>query len=256
MSAPRATGTAAGSATPALEVRGLTRRFGGLVALDDLAFAVDQGETRCVIGPNGAGKTTLLNVICGLVRPSSGQVWAEGREITRASPVAIARAGMIRSFQTPTVFPGLPVAVNVELGSRHPGAPAHGADERRDRAIEQLGFSGRERVPAGELSHGERKRLELAVMLAGEPRILLLDEPTAGMSIHETDEVVELLERVCGEMTVVIIEHDMSFVRQIANRVTVLHYGALLMEGTLAEVQADERVRDVYLGAGNGAGAL
>jgi ABC-type uncharacterized transport system ATPase subunit len=233
---------------PALEVRSLNLRFGGVVALDDLDLTITEGETRCVIGPNGAGKTTLLNVICGLVTPDSGELRVEGERLTGSSPSEVARDGVLRSFQTATVFAGLPVSVNVDLGARRPGTDVSTAPKRAERVMKEFGFEGREGLLASKLSHGERKRLELAMIMASEPRILLLDEPTTGLGIGETNEVVEILKKHCDEMTVVIVEHDMSFVRQIADRVSVLHRGALLMEGSIKEVQADDRVQDVYLG--------
>jgi urea transport system ATP-binding protein len=188
-------------------------------------------------------------VVCGLVRPSAGKITFDGRDTTKLRPKAVADRGIVRSFQTPTVFAGLPVEVNVELGARRPGAPSAGVAERVDRMLDEVALMPRRKERASVLSHGEKKRLELAMLLAGEPRVLLLDEPTAGMSIRETDEVVELLRRLGRRMTVVVIEHDMSFVRQIADRVSVLHRGALLTEGSLEEVKADERVKDIYLGS-------
>jgi ABC-type uncharacterized transport system ATPase subunit len=232
-----------------LEVTGLTRRFGGVAALDDLSFRVRDGETRCIIGPNGAGKTTFLNVVCGLVRPTSGRITFAGHTMSRVSPSRMAHWGMVRSFQTPTVFAGLSIELNLQLGARRPGAPDGWAD-RVEHMLVELGMEDRRTQPARDLSHGERKRLEIGMMIAGVPRLLLLDEPTAGMSIRETDEVVDMLRRLCGEMTVVIIEHDMSFVRQIADGVSVFHRGSLLVEGSLEEIQADKRVQDVYLGSG------
>jgi ABC-type uncharacterized transport system ATPase subunit len=232
-----------------LEVTGLTRRFGGVAALDHLTFGVHDGETRCIIGPNGAGKTTFLNVVCGLVRPTSGTVTFDGHTMSRVSPSRMAHRGMVRSFQTPTVFPGLPIELNLQLGARRPGAP-DGWSDRVETMLVELGMEDRRRMPARDLSHGEKKRLEIGMMIAGAPRLLLLDEPTAGMSIRETDEIVEMLRRLCGGMTVVIIEHDMSFVRQIADGVSVFHRGSLLVEGSLEEIKADKRVQDVYLGSG------
>jgi urea transport system ATP-binding protein len=234
----------------ALEVSGVSCVFGGVRALDELDLTVPRGETRCVIGPNGAGKTTFLNVVCGLVRPTTGTVVAGGQEITGKSPVRIARHGVIRSFQTPTVFAGLPIAVNLEIGARRPGAPGSDVAARVRTMLTELGYADRAQLPAGQLSHGERKRLELGMMLLAAPSILLLDEPTAGMTVRETDEVVGLLKRLTADITVVVIEHDMSFVRQIADRVSVLHRGALLTEGSVTDVQNDPRVQDVYLGSG------
>jgi urea transport system ATP-binding protein len=234
----------------ALEVSGISCVFGGVRALDGLDLTVPRGETSCVIGPNGAGKTTFLNVVCGLVRPTTGTVVAGGREITGKSPVKIARHGVIRSFQTPTVFAGLPIAVNLEIGARRPGAPGSDVAARVETMLTELGYADRAQLPAAQLSHGERKRLELGMMLLAAPSILLLDEPTAGMTVRETDEVVGLLQRLTADITVVVIEHDMSFVRQIADRVSVLHRGALLTEGSVTDVQNDPRVQDVYLGSG------
>lgn len=234
-----------------LEVQDVTCAFGGVRALDGLNLTFRRGETRCIIGPNGAGKTTFLNVVCGLVRPTSGRLLLGGKDITGMSVARIARQGVVRSFQTPTVFAGLSVLTNLELGAHRPGALASAADERAQQMLIELGFSDRQRVLAGELSHGERKRLELGMVLAGRPEILLLDEPTAGMGVGETDEIVGMLKRLTADMTVIVIEHDMSFVRQLEGDVFVLHRGALLAEGPLAVIQEDARVRDVYLGSGS-----
>ncbi|MFL0713684.1 MAG: ATP-binding cassette domain-containing protein [Microcella pacifica] len=233
----------------ALEVQNLTCSFGGVRALDDLNLSFPRGETRCIIGPNGAGKTTLLNVVCGLVRPSSGRLILNGKNVTGMSPVRIARHGVVRSFQTPTVFPGLTILTNLELGAHRPGAPAAGADDRAHDMLNELGFADRSQTLAAELSHGERKRLEIGMVLAGRPEILLLDEPTAGMGVGETDEIVRMLKRLTDGMTVLVIEHDMSFVRQLEGDVLVLHRGQVLAHGPLSLVQEDPRVRDVYLGS-------
>jgi ABC-type uncharacterized transport system ATPase subunit len=233
-----------------LEAHGVSRRFGRLAALDGLNFSVREGEMRCIIGPNGAGKTTFLNVLSGLIRPSEGRIMFEGHDIARLSPLAIAHRGILRSFQTPGVLSGLSVETNMEIGARRPGRPREGAGERIAHLLEEFGLAPRRKMHAGDLSHGDKKRLELAMLLAGAPRMLLLDEPTAGMSIRETDEIVELLKRLCAGMTVVVIEHDMSFVRQIAERVSVFHRGALLAEGLVDEIKADERVQSIYLGSG------
>jgi ABC-type uncharacterized transport system ATPase subunit len=233
---------------PVLEARGLTRRFGGVAALDGLDLRVERGEVRCVIGPNGAGKTTFLNVVSGLVKPSEGTVVLGGRDVTGKSAKVIADLGVVRTFQTPTVFGGLSVRVNLELGATRPGLGRNGSAERVDDAIERLALRERADVAARDLSHGEKKRLELGMALAAAPTVLMLDEPTAGMSIRETDEIVSVLRGLRGSMTVLVIEHDMSFVRQIADRVSVFHRGALLMEGTMDEVKADRRVQDIYLG--------
>jgi ABC-type uncharacterized transport system ATPase subunit len=234
---------------PILEVRNVTCRFGALTVLDHLEIAVTEGETRCVIGPNGAGKTTFLNAVCGLVPLLQGTIVFDGREITGRAPRVIARQGLLRSFQTPAIFPDLSVSLNMEVSSRRPAGGGANASARVVDLLETVGLAARRNSRAGDLSHGEKKRLQLAMLLAAEPRMLLLDEPTAGMSIRETDEIVLLLRKLCKGMTIVIVEHDMSFVRQIADRVSVLHRGALLADGSVDQIIADERVQELYLGA-------
>jgi urea transport system ATP-binding protein len=233
-----------------LETNDLTRHFGGIVALDGLSLRIEYGEVRCIIGPNGAGKTTLLNVISGLVRPSNGTVKVEGRNITGNSAKMIAALGVVRTFQTPTIFGGLTVRWNLQLGATRPGAPSDGADDRVAALIEDLALAAHADALARDLSHGEKKRLELGLVLAGSPKLLMLDEPTAGMTIHETDEIVTVIHGLRGKMTILVIEHDMSFVRQIADRVSVLHRGRLLAEGSFDDVKADSNVQDIYLGNG------
>jgi ABC-type uncharacterized transport system ATPase subunit len=235
--------------TPILEVRNATCRFSALTVLDHLEIAVAEGETRCVIGPNGAGKTTFLNAVCGLVPLLQGKIVFDGRDITGRAPKVIARQGLLRSFQTPATFSDLSVSLNMEVSSLRPGGGGANAPARVIDLLEIVGLAARRNSRAGDLSHGEKKRLQLAMLLAAEPRMLLLDEPTAGMSIRETDEIVLLLRKLCKGMTIVVIEHDMSFVRQIADRVSVLHRGALLAEGSVDQIMADERVQELYLGA-------
>jgi urea ABC transporter ATP-binding protein UrtD len=230
-----------------LEARGLTRRFGGVAALDGLDVSIRRGEIRCIIGPNGAGKTTFLNAVSGLVRPTAGTIVFDGRDITRLGARSIASQGLLRTFQTPTVFARMSVRANLELAARRPGATHEPG--RVERTLEEVALEPRSADRAADLSHGEKKRLELGMVLVAAPRVLMLDEPTAGMSIRETEEIVALIQRLQGSMTVVVVEHDMSFVRQIADRVSVFHRGALLTEGSLDEVKNDARVRDVYLGS-------
>lgn len=234
---------------PMLEVRNATCRFGATTVLNHLSIAVSEGETRCVIGPNGAGKTTFLNVVSGLVPLVEGSIIFDGQDLTGRPPKAIARHGLLRSFQTPAIFSDLPVLTNMEVSSLRPAGGGESAVRRVAELLDLVGLAARQNSRAGDLSHGDKKRLQLAMLLAAGPRMLLLDEPTAGMSIRETDEIVALLKRLCAGMTVVVIEHDMSFVRQIADRVSVLHRGALLAEGSVTDIMADERVQELYLGA-------
>ena len=237
-------------AAPALVTSGLNLRFGGVVALEDLDLRVRPGEVRCIIGPNGAGKTTLLNVITGMAKPDSGQILLHGEDTTGLSAVAVARRGVVRSFQTSTIFAGLSVSTNIDLGARRPSS--NGAtevtDDRVEELLDALGLAHRADARAADLAHGEKKRLELAMLVAKQPRMLLLDEPTAGMGVRETGEIREFITRIRRDMTILIIEHDMAFVRGIAESVSVLHRGALLAEGSVDEVAGDPRVREVYLG--------
>jgi ABC-type uncharacterized transport system ATPase subunit len=233
-----------------LEVRGLRRRFGGVAALDGVDLELSGGEVRCLIGPNGAGKTTFVNALTGLVAPEDGVVRFDGEEITRLAAAAIARRGVLRTFQTPTVFPRLSMRVNLELGARRGrrGAPPQALRRAVVELAAQLGLNDRLDDPAIGLSHGEKKRVELGMVLAADPRLVLLDEPTAGMGVAETAELAELLRTVCAGRTLLVIEHDMAFVRAIADRVSVMHRGRILTEGSIDEVEADQTVRDVYLG--------
>lgn len=261
-----------------LKIEGLRLSFDGFVVLDDLNLAVGSGELRFLIGPNGAGKTTLMDVISGKVRPESGRVLFDptipaagdpypnsveiqgeirfdGLELTRMSEDAIVRAGIARKFQTPSVFSSLTVAENVAVAAafRDPFV-RHLLPQGRDRrkavvaALETVGLSQRADVRAGALSHGERQWLEIAMLLVQSPRLLLLDEPVAGMTRQERERTGELLHRLAGAHTIIISEHDMDFVRTFARRVTVLHQGRVLREGTIEELQRDAVVREVYLG--------
>ena len=236
----------------------ITVTFDGFKALDALTLYVEPGELRCIIGPNGAGKTTMMDVVTGKTRPDSGTAWF-GRKLdllTMSEP-EIARAGIGRKFQKPTVFERLTVFDNLELalsGNRSFWRVLRArltADERQriDRVLEITGLTGRRRTIAGTLAHGEKQWLEIGMLLMQEPELLLVDEPVAGMTPQETERTAELLLSLAGEHSVVVVEHDMEFVRSIARRVTVLHEGRVLAEGRMDEVQQDQRVIDVYLGA-------
>lgn len=222
----------------------LTKRFGGLLAVNNLSLAIRAGRIHSLIGPNGAGKSTLFNLISGVMTPTSGSVLFEGRSITGLPPHRIARLGIARSFQTPRVFGALTVRENVILAAERIGPNGSGCDE----ALKRVWLQDRAHLRADALSHGERKRLELAQAMSCQPKLLLLDEPTAGMNAGETRDVAELVRSLAEERTVVIIEHDIDFVRQLAEHVTVLDRGAILFEGTVEEAMQDQNVRDIYLG--------
>jgi len=244
---------------PLLATVALSRAFGALAALNRVSLEVAPHERRAIIGPNGAGKTTLFNVITGQLAPTAGRILLEGTPIGGLSPHAVARRGISRSFQRNNLFPKLPVEENLRLAAAAtaPGTwDLLGSIARRrgplDRAREVAGVVGlSERLgePAGRLSYGEQRQLEVGVALATAPRLLLLDEPTAGMSPEETRRMTRMLEALPREVTLLIIEHDMDVVGSLADRVTVLHYGEVLTEGTFAQVKADPRVYEVYLGS-------
>jgi urea transport system ATP-binding protein len=241
--------------------------FDGFKALTDLTFMLDPGELRCVIGPNGAGKTTMMDVITGKTRADKGQVFMSGRTIplTGLSEPEIAGLGIGRKFQRPTVFENLTVFQNLELALKTKKTAlrslfARLSSEARDRigqVLDTIGLSERAHTAAGLLSHGQKQWLEIGMLLAQDPKILLVDEPVAGMTQREMERTGELLVSLAGEHTVVVVEHDMDFVRDIARKVTVLHEGRVLAEGSMDHVQNDPRVIEVYLGsdAGNFGGS-
>ncbi len=239
--------------TQLLEITSLTVSFDGFHAVDGVDLSIEEGELRFLIGPNGAGKTTLLDAVTGLSR-ATGSVRFQGEELLGLAPHRVVRRGVGRTFQTPTVFDTLKVVENVDLAACHTQR-LPGLLRRRRRtaraaadALEAVGLAGHGSQAAGTLSHGQRQWLEIAMLLAQDPRLLLLDEPVAGMTRAERERTGELLQWIVEDRTVVIVEHDMDFLRRFARRVTVLHEGRVLSEGTVDEVQADERVRDVYLG--------
>ena len=240
-----------------LYLENLTVSFDGFRAIDDLSLYIDRGELRCIIGPNGAGKTTLMDIVTGKTRPDTGSAWF-GRtvDLLRLSEPEIAQAGIGRKFQKPTVFEQHTVFENLELamaGERRGWKllTAKLSGEQRDRIDEVLGIirlaADRAR-PAGALSHGQKQWLEIGMLLMQNPLLLLVDEPVAGMTGEEMEHTAELLKRLAGERSVVVVEHDMDFVRSIAKKVTVLHQGSVLAEGSMDEVQNDPRVVEVYLG--------
>ena len=231
--------------------------FDGCKALNDLSLAIDDGELRCVIGPNGAGKTTMMDVITGKTRPDTGGVFfGQTIDLLRMNESAIARGGIGRKFQKPTVFEQHTVWENLELalkGDRRWWRSLSWRttlDEARriDELLATVQLEDEAHRPAGMLAHGQKQRLEIGILLAQEPRLLLLDEPVAGMTDEETERLADLLVALEGRQSIIVVEHDMAFVARIAKRVTVLHEGSVLAEGTLDEVRANEAVVEVYLG--------
>ena len=243
-----------------LEIEGLTKRYGALVAVDNVTMRVAQGEVRAVIGPNGAGKTTLFHLITGVVKPTTGHVRFFGHDITGRTAHAICQRGLSRTFQLTSLFPEMSARQNVMLAAqaKHPGRwqPFGGrgvfAEARNagDAALEQLGLNHVASRPAGLLSHGDQRLLEVAMAMAQEPKVLLLDEPTQGLSVEETAQAVDTLARFLERagITVLLVEHDMEVVFKLAHKITVLHRGGVIADGTPAEVKANARVQEAYLG--------
>ena len=239
-----------------LAVEGLTVSFDGFRAVDDLSFYLDRNEIRVIIGPNGAGKTTVLDLICGRTKATSGSVAFEGRELTKMKEHEIVRAGVGRKFQTPSIYEDLTVFENLEI-SYPRGRSVFGAlSFKRDAAV-------RDRVEqvardifleshlddyAEYLSHGQKQWLEIGMLLIQDPALLMLDEPVAGMSVSERKKTAELLHRIIKDRSVLVIEHDMGFVEDIAHKVTVLHQGKVISEGSIEHVKSDPKVVEVYLG--------
>ena len=244
------------SAELVLSVEDLTVSFDGFKAIDSLNLYIDKGELRVIIGPNGAGKTTLLDLICGKTRASAGKIRFKNLEMTRLPEHEIVRAGIGRKFQTPSIYENLPVFQNLEVsfprGRGVFGALAFKCDaEVRDRVhavADEIGLADQLQTEAGLLSHGQKQWLEIGMLLMQDPELLMLDEPIAGMSVREREVTAELLERICKNRSMIVIEHDMEFVKRIAHKVTVMHQGKILAEGPMDKVQADPRVIDVYLG--------
>ncbi|MBW4673335.1 MAG: urea ABC transporter ATP-binding protein UrtD [Desmonostoc geniculatum HA4340-LM1] len=239
-----------------LETENVTVSFDGFKALNQLNFSMDVGELRVVIGPNGAGKTTFLDVITGKVKPTIGQVLFKGKNLRSFSEHQIARLGIGRKFQTPRVYLNLTSRENLEITSNHNKNVfstlfgSSGAIEKNNikGLLETIGLTPKADIPSALLSHGEKQRLEIGMLVAQSPDLLLVDEPVAGLTDEETYNIGELLLALAQSHSILVIEHDMEFVRQIAKKVTVLHEGSVLCEGNFEEVQNDSRVIEVYLG--------
>jgi urea transport system ATP-binding protein len=235
----------------------VTVSFDGFKALNSLSFSVDVGELRCIIGPNGAGKTTMMDVITGKTRPQKGKVFfGQTMDLTKMREPEISQAGIGRKFQKPTVFEHHSVFDNLELAIRADRGILHSLFgrlngeqlDRIDEILETVQLTELVDLRAGLLSHGQKQWLEIGMLLAQDPKLLLLDEPVAGMTDHETVRTAELLKTLEGKHSIVVVEHDMDFVGSIARKVTVLHEGSVLAEGTMDQVQNDEKVIEVYLG--------
>ena len=233
-----------------LRTEGLTKRFRGLVANDNVDFALEAGEVRCVIGPNGAGKTTFISMISGHLTPTAGRIWFKGREITDLSVARRARLGIARKFQTPSVFDRLTVYNNLELAALGKPVSAGERAAHIEEVLEITRLRELQNVVASALSHGQRQWLEVGMLLANRAELLLLDEPTAGMTAEETSATGELIRMLAGSynLSLIIIEHDINFIRDLKAPVTVLHLGRVLVDGSFEEVAENERVRNVYLG--------
>jgi branched-chain amino acid transport system ATP-binding protein len=244
--------------TPVLQVEGLVKRFGGLLATDHLSLALAPGEIHAIIGPNGAGKTTLIHQLSGDLRPDEGRILFNGRDVTALPPYQRALAGFGRSYQITSVFADFTALQNVALSVQaHAGHSFHFL-RRADRdaaltgparaALAQVGLAERADTPVAEMAHGERRQLEIAMTLAGQPSLLLLDEPMAGMSHAESENVVALLRTLKGRYTILLVEHDMDAVFALADRITVLVYGRAIASGTPDEIRQSAEVRMAYLG--------
>jgi ABC-type branched-subunit amino acid transport system ATPase component len=243
---------------PILEVTDLEKHFGGLHVTNSINYSMQEGEQSAIIGPNGAGKSTFMNLLTGYHRPDGGKVVFDGREITGMPPHKVVRRGISRAFQVSSIFLRMTVAENVRAAVQAQmratfrllaSARRIGAEET-DRVLALCGLEGKRDLPAGELAQGDKKRLELAIALAGKPRLLFLDEPTAGMSIDEARTTMELVDRLNRELklTVLFTEHDMGIVFNHARRLTLMHRGEIILDGTPEQVRADETAQKVYLG--------
>ena len=242
--------------SPILRTEALSVRFGGLAALSSVSLAVPKGEIRGIIGPNGAGKSTFFNCLTGVLRPTSGRIVFNGEDIAGLPPYTISRKAIARSYQITNLLPGATVLENVRVASqsrhhnwsmlRHHGAFTDVIDRARA-VLADVGLAGKEDELAVNLSHGEQRNLEIGIALATEPKLLCLDEPTAGMSVAETHATVDLIRQIARDLTILIVEHDMEVVMGLAHTITVLNYGEVLAEGRPAEIQANPRVQEVYL---------
>lgn len=246
---------------PILELRNLTKEFGALVAVDDVSMSIERGTLHSVIGPNGAGKTTLFNLMSSTLKPTSGQILHKGEDITNVPVHRMIHLGIGRSFQITNIFPFITVFENVRLAAQATGSDDFkfwrtadsltGYTERAAAVLEEVGLTSEALKPANALPHGDQRKLELAMILAPDPEVLLLDEPTAGMASEQVPELMDLIGTIqeSGDKTVVLVEHNMSVVMQVSDRITVMHMGRVLAEGTPTEISQHEGVQEAYLGS-------
>jgi urea transport system ATP-binding protein len=240
-----------------LELKDVSVNFNGFKALSEFSLSVQKGELRCLIGPNGAGKTTALDLICGKTVPSGGAILYQGKELNRLDDYQIARAGVGRKFQVPSVFRQLTVRENLQVAFCKPTGvltntfrwARNSSSEGLDKLAEFVGLDGHLNVAAAHLSHGQTQWLEIALLLAQDAELILLDEPTAGMTAHETQKTADICNRLKGRHTILVVEHDMSFVKEIGDVISVMHQGRMLAEGTVGDIENDPKVRQVYLGS-------
>jgi branched-chain amino acid transport system ATP-binding protein len=230
-----------------LEARALEMRFGGVVAVDNVDFSLQEGEIRCLIGPNGAGKSTFFKMVTGQLRPTGGYIRFRDRSVIGLRSYQIARLGVGIKTQVPRLFDGLSVRENIWLAARRKYIRADRPEAVAD-VLREIGLMPQQDAVVGQLAHGQRQWVEIGTVLAGAPDLMLLDEPAAGMSDEEVDRTVALIRRINERCTVVVVEHDMRFIRQIAKKVTVFHQGRIFAEGEVDEVLSDKGVQDIYLG--------
>jgi branched-chain amino acid transport system ATP-binding protein/urea transport system ATP-binding protein len=230
-----------------LTTSGLTMRFGGVVAVDGVDFAIKNGELRCLIGPNGAGKSTFFKCLTGQLRPTAGSVRFADQELGGQSTHTIVRQGIGIKTQVPNLFDGLPARENIALSARQNHSQKQ-SQEITDQMLELIAITALASSEVGRLAHGERQLVELAMVLAARPRLVLLDEPAAGMTAEERGRLATVLRALAGDMSLIVVEHDMQFIRDIATEITVLHRGRVFIEGDVAEIMAHREVQEIYLG--------
>ncbi|KRE07547.1 ABC transporter ATP-binding protein [Bosea sp. Root381] len=246
---------------PLLAVENIGRRFGGFVALEGVTAAFEPNKVTAIIGPNGAGKSTFFNVLSGVLPPSSGSIRFKGRDITGTAQHRFAHLGIARSYQITNIFPELSVHENVRVAAQafrarydilRNRASMHELDDKADAALAAVGLTARREATAKFLAHGQQRALEIAIALAADPELLLLDEPTAGMGPEETKDMVALLERLAADRTILLVEHKMKMILGLSDRILVLHHGRLIADGSPQHIQTDPEVRRVYLGQNDG----